>query len=197
MWNVGYQSSHNVAVFSTAENNNVHTHSVMKETNKESNCQKTVERMIKARPSCNMWWRQASNPRGGTLRKVPHHDHLPNLKRTPSAYQSQTVADPYHTKPILPWQPLLHSKKKCSLTCFTEHPTHLFHSFPPSHLISSNKEDILTHIAWPCLLHIHSTLEVLPWIIYKIPVSHNKPCIVFPFHKLRQLPYKRFSQSIR
>ena len=49
-------------------------------------------------------------PRGGTLRKVPHHDHSPNWKMTPFAYQTQTVADPNHIQPILPWQPLLHKK---------------------------------------------------------------------------------------
>ena len=49
-----------------------------------------------------------NHPRGGTPRKVPHHDHSLNWKKTPFAYQTQTVADPFHIQSILPQQPLLH-----------------------------------------------------------------------------------------
>ena len=35
-------------------------------------------------------------PRDSTLRYVPHYDHSLNSKMAPFAYQTQTVADPYH-----------------------------------------------------------------------------------------------------
>ena len=66
---------------------------------------------------------------GGTLRKVPHHDHSPNWKMTPIAYQTQTVADHNHIQSILPCQPLSHRK----ITISTEHPFSFayFDSFLP------------------------------------------------------------------
>ena len=45
-------------------------------------------------------------PRGGTLRKIPRHDHSLNWTMTSFAYQTQTVADPHHIQSILPLQPL-------------------------------------------------------------------------------------------
>ena len=54
-------------------------------------------------------------PRGGTLRKVPHHDHSLNSKITPFAYQTQTVTGFYRIKPTLAAKPLLHSNIKPSL----------------------------------------------------------------------------------
>ena len=52
-------------------------------------------------------------PRGGGVlpEKYPTVTmitHLINWKKTPFAYQTQTVADPFHIQSILPQQPLLH-----------------------------------------------------------------------------------------
>ena len=85
-------------------------------------------------------------PRGGTLRIVPHHAQSLNIKKNPFAYQTQSVADPFHIQPILPWQPLSHRRNKLSPKIFTPHPFctswffHFIHIFLfECYLISNNQ----------------------------------------------------------
>ena len=70
-------------------------------------------------------------PRGSTLTMIPTMITHQIKKSTLSAYQTKTAADPYHTKPILPWQPILHSKLSVALQASQNAPfAHLFQSFP-------------------------------------------------------------------
>ena len=143
------------------------------------------------------WWWHLSTPLAPPTAGMGLSEKYPTMitqqiKQEPLLHiRPKQLQTPITLSQFYPDNPFWHGKIKCSLTIFTEHPVCtlvlFLHHLPIWSVTTSN-----THIA--CYTYTVSTLEVLPWIIH-IPVSHNKPRIVFPYHKSRQLPNKRFNLS--